>query len=485
MPLLCGMLLCLYSVSQQSAAPAIKNLRAILEAPASGTPPISSRDAQSKKKSAALIKLLLFDKSSYAWSYLALNTDPSLRSYFVRDIGKSAVPMSGIFNRLRMETDISVRRALILSLGGYSEESISLHKRKEIVDYLLALYRSDPDAGIHSSVDWLLRYSRQGMEDRAFGWEQESALRTIDSLLKGHPPGERNWYVTGEGHMLSIIRGPVRFTMGSPGNEPGRDKSPMESEHRQEIPRSFAIATKEVTVEQFQEFLDANPDVKKIAEASGQRNPTRAGVLLKSKNFTDDCPQISMTWFEAAQYCNWLSQKEGIPESEWCYPSLQEIREGMVMKAGYLQRTGYRLPTEAEFEYACRAGATTSRFFGTSQELLREYAWYTGNSFNEKPWPVGQLKPNDFGLFDMNGNVWEWGQDLVKIYDTRTKDTVWRDTEDSVLTISKDYKRPRKGGSYTYNADFQRSAYRNEGYIPDERRDNVGFRVARTIRLVK
>jgi formylglycine-generating enzyme required for sulfatase activity len=203
---------------------------------------------------------------------------------------------------------------------------------------------------------------------------------------------------------------------------------------------------------------------------------------LKSKNLTDDCPQISMTWFEAAQYCNWLSKEEGIPEEEWCYPSLQEIREGMVLRPGYLQRSGYRLPTEAEYEYACRAGTTTSRFFGTSEELLREYAWYTGNSFNEKPWPVGQLKPNDFGLFDMYGNVWEWGQGFVKIYDAGTKDTVWSDTEDAVLTVSKDYKRPRKGGSFSYNADFQRSAYRNEGYIPDERRDNVGFRVARTLR---
>jgi formylglycine-generating enzyme required for sulfatase activity len=256
----------------------------------------------------------------------------------------------------------------------------------------------------------------------------------------------------------------------------------MESQHRQEVPRSFAIATKEVTVAQFQKFLDANPSIKKIAEASGQRDPSRSGQLLKAKNFTEDCPQISMTWFEAAQYCNWLSQQEGIPEVEWCYPSLEEIKEGMTMKAGYLYRSGYRLPTEAEFEYACRAGATTSRFFGTSEELLREYAWYTGNTFNEKPWPIGQLKPNDFGLFDMYGNVWEWGQDLVKVYDTGAKDTLWKDTEDTVLVISNDHKRPRKGGSYSYNADFQRSAYRNEGYIPDERRDNVGFRVARTLR---
>lgn len=76
--------------------------------------------------------------------------------------------------------------------------------------------------------------------------------------------------------------------------------------------------------------------------------------------------------------------------------------------------------------------------------------------------------------------MWEWGQDGVKHYRSESGDTIWVDVEDSVLTVSKDYKRPRKGGSFTYNPDFMRSALRNDGYIPDERRDSVGFRVART-----
>lgn len=135
---------------------------------------------------------------------------------------------------------------------------------------------------------------------------------------------------------------------------------------------------------------------------------------MQSKHLNDSCPQILMTWFEAAQYCNWLSQQDGIPKKEWCYPTLDEIKEGMTLPKDYLNRTGYRMPTEAEWEYATRAGASTSRFYGETEELLREYAWYTGSIFNERPYPVGQLKPNDFGLFDVYGNVWEWGQDLVK-----------------------------------------------------------------------
>jgi formylglycine-generating enzyme required for sulfatase activity len=77
----------------------------------------------------------------------------------------------------------------------------------------------------------------------------------------------------------------------------------------------------------------------------------------------------------------------------------------------YLRRTGYRLPTEAEWEYACRAGSVSSRYYGSSVELLPRYAWYAANS-QERAWPVGQKRPNDLGLFDMHGNLWTWAQDV-------------------------------------------------------------------------
>ncbi len=75
------------------------------------------------------------------------------------------------------------------------------------------------------------------------------------------------------------------------------------------------------------------------------------------------------------------------------------------MKENYLSLTGYRLPTEAEMEYACRAGAVTSRYYGETEELLAKYGWYLQNS-KERTWPVGSKKPNDLGLFDMHGNVY-------------------------------------------------------------------------------
>ena len=93
-----------------------------------------------------------------------------------------------------------------------------------------------------------------------------------------------------------------------------------------------------------------------------------------------------------------------------CYEPNEEgqYAEGMRIRADALQRTGYRLPTEAEWEYACRAGAMTSRYYGLSEELLGQYAWYLTNTLGDRARPCGSLLPNDLGLFDMLGNVYEW-----------------------------------------------------------------------------
>ena len=438
---------------------------------------LAERDCLAKRKTRAALALVQLGKTDLLWPLLRHSSDPSLRSYLIRDLSNSGVSPDVIVQRLQVEPDVSARRAMILSLGGFTADQLPPRRRKDLLTRLLMLYRSDPDVGIHSAIDWLLRHDRIGLEDRKLGWHQADLLYRIDKELAGDFSDSRNWYVTKLGDTMAVIRGPIEFIMGAPLYEPGRDKDDAEAQHRERIPRSYAISTKEVTIGQFQRFLEANPEIKKRAKAAGKRDPTREGPTLTRLHLDDDCPQVTITWFEAAQYCAWLSQQEGIPRTNWCYPSLDEIKEGMQLPGDYLSRTGYRLPTDAEWEYACRAGAKTSRSFGSCEELLREYAWYTGNTFNERPWPVGQLKPNDFGLFDMYGNVWEWIQDVYKQY---KPDTVKEDSVDTVLIVSKEYERLRRGGSYTYAPDFLRSAHRNH-YIPDERRDSVGFRIARTV----
>ena len=249
-------------------------------------------------------------------------------------------------------------------------------------------------------------------------------------------------------------------------------------QHKRRIGRSFALAAKPVTLAEYQRF-DASygGDIKQWAR-------------------TPDSPVLAPTWFQAVEYCNWLSKQEGLPESEWCYEPLTdpkampalaastvglmgsllgegellaacgiypgrtdpEYTGGMKLATNYLKRTGYRLPTEAEMEYATRAGAITSRYYGETEELLAKYAWYVKNG-KEHSWPVGSLKPNELGLFDTHGNVWCWCQESYRSYPRSKANEVVEDKEGNLVVIGT-VSRLLRGGAFLYSAMDVRSAYR-------------------------
>ena len=455
---------------------------------------VATRDEFAKQQARVAGQILRLGETAIVWSLLRHTSDPSLRTYLTHDFAPMDVDPRLLIARLLAEKDASVRRALILSLGEFNDEQLPANQRMPLVDRLLRWYREDPDPGIHAAIGWLLRYGKQGDKPRKLDWGQATALSAIDESLAGRRAAGRTWYVTSEGQTMVMLRGPLQFRMGSPSYELGRvpaSDSPEETLHNTRIPRSFAIASTEVTIRQFQRFLDDNPAVK--ARFVYGDDPNRMAHVLRTFSPDQDGPQIAVTWYEAAMYCNWLSQREGIPESQWVYPRrLEQIADGMTMPKDYLHRTGYRLPTEAEWEYAARAGATTSRFFGNGEAMLREYAWYSRNPPRRKgdpadpndpqrTWPVAQLKPNDFGLFDIYGNVWEWCQDRMRFYQANNLTTV--DREDAISLITDRVPRSRRGGAFPYEAAMQRSAGRDTiNAFPMLRRDNVGFRVARTYR---
>jgi formylglycine-generating enzyme required for sulfatase activity len=188
-------------------------------------------------------------------------------------------------------------------------------------------------------------------------------------LTKEKEKAPPQWYVNGQGQTMVVIPGPVEFVMGSPPTEGERRDD--ELQHKRRIGRSFALAATAVTKEQFLRFLPTfrHTEFKRYPE------PT--------------CPIGGVLWYEAVAYCNWLSKEEGIAEDPWYY----EIKGSETkLKANYLSLSGYRLPTEAEMEYATRAGAVTARYCGETEDLLLRYAWYWKNS-PQQTGPVGSLKP--------------------------------------------------------------------------------------------
>jgi formylglycine-generating enzyme required for sulfatase activity len=428
---------------------------------------VTGRERLARRQANAAVALLRLGEDELVWPLLRHTPDPSRRSYLLHALGRLGTDPGVLLRRLEAEADVSARRALILSLGEYTDQQLSAGRRPALVRRLLDWYRDDPDAGIHSALDWLLRHGQCGPAPRKLDWGQADTLARIDRERAGQPPGKRDWYVTREGHTLAVIRNPEVFLMGSPASDPERLTKSESPAHRVRIPRSFAVGTKEVTVAQFKRFLEANPQIGRQHRYAEHYSPDAEGGI------------VGVTWFEAAAYCNWLSEQEGIPEEEWCYP--KDLRDGVQLAPDLLRRKGYRLPTEAEWEYACRAGATTSRFFGASAALMEEYAWFYKNS-EDRAWPGGQLKPNDRGLFDVYGNVLEWCHDWIRMYRLERGDQVREDgdKQDLVVSDTKLFARVLRGGSFGSRTQTLRSATRMSD-VPGRRFDSVGFRVARTL----
>ncbi len=219
------------------------------------------------------------------------------------------------------------------------------------------------------------------------------------------------------------------FMMGSPGTEERRFGD--ETQHEVTISKDYYLGVYEVTQAQYEQVLGKNPSHFQGDEFKGS---------------SSNRPVELVSWEDAVEFCKKLSE---LPE---------EKAAGRV----------YRLPTEAEWEYACRAGSKSAYSFGESAESLDEYAWFERNG-KVQTHPVGEKKANAWGLYDMHGNVWEWCSDWYGEYPKGVVSDPVGPREGSLRVL--------RGGSCMDGAANCRSADRLR-YRPSKRINYYGFRVA-------
>ena len=264
--------------------------------------------------------------------------------------------------------------------------------------------------------------STRGLVKKLLAEKVEQPVAIAPKPAVAAKPAVPEQKITNSIGMTFLYIKPGTFMMGSPSDEPGRNSD--ETQHKATLTRGYYMQTTEVTQKQWQAVMGNNPSY--------------------FKNCGEDCPVEQVSWNDAQEFIRRLNQKESV--------------------------SGYRLPTEAEWEYAERAGTNTVYSFGDSDSQLSNYAWYAGNS-GEKTHPVAQKNSNSWGLYDMHGNVWEWCQDWYGIYPTGS-------VTDPKGPSSGSY-RVHRGGSWRSRARGCRSANCYNS-TPDSRDDNLGFRLSRT-----
>jgi formylglycine-generating enzyme required for sulfatase activity/serine/threonine protein kinase len=273
------------------------------------------------------------------------------------------------------------------------------------------------------------------------------------------------------GMKLTLIP-PGEFQMGSPDYE--RERSGIEQQHRVRITKPFYLGVYEVTQSEFEHVMGRNPS--EFLKSGGRTEP--ATGFDTSRN-----PVENVTWYDAVEFCNELSKKEG-RRPHYHIARVQRETDGRIKEAivSIAGEGGYRLPTEAQWEYACRAGTTTPFSFG-SVNNGREcncngkvpYGRAEPGPALRRTAPVGSYPPNGFGLYDMHGNVWEVCWDVL--------DTGYykNSPESDPMGPSGGHYRVMRGGGWYDVARLCRSAIRGRGITPVHRNSDKGFRIALSI----
>jgi formylglycine-generating enzyme required for sulfatase activity len=446
-------------------------------------------EADAEKKARFAIVLLHLGDPRGARSVLRLLTDPKDRTAFIHRFQSWHGELTNLPEILQKEQDSELRSGLAAALGEIDPTSLSESEQQQVHDLLADLYVHSPDGATHSAAGWALRR-----------WKKElPPIAPARQAAAGF-----TWFVTKQ-QMTMIVIQPGNFIMGDSDPENNFPQHPVT------LTRPFALCDREISVGQFQQFIDdPDPDVWKPqklafpafaastvgllglvrdqgpflaawASVPGRTRIWTGPEKVVSPNALQPVQQVS--WIDAVLFCNWLSHKEGRTP---CYhrSGVKTRKDDKNNELTWevwtcdFSADGYRLPTEAEWEYACRAGTKTRFSFGDDDSLLTRYA-RSSNGFIIPTLPCASLLPNGWGLFDMHGNVWElcwdWNAlDTMPVTDPRGPEDPRIDSEKDSGNIL----RVCRGGGIANSSGDPDSADRDT--VPPHFREsyNLGFRVA-------
>jgi formylglycine-generating enzyme required for sulfatase activity len=397
-------------------------------------------EKQVQQRANAVLALLKLGQASTVWPLFAYQPDPRLQSYLTCRASLVAVPTALLIDRMYTESNPDALYTLILLLGRFDpNKAIDPGVLARLERWLWDTYENHRDSGVHAAVHWVLRR-----------WGHGEALDARDlRLAKLGATDGCNWYHNALGQLMVVIRHPSEVLMGMEDGE--QQTKRLGPRHFVRPPRPFAIAATETTLRHYRQYRSEELDLDALAR------PER--------------PVYEKSLYEAFGFCDWLTRIERRTDEGLVPKQFDPVKKSQPDIVVNLETSVYRLPTELEWEYACRAGSITSRFFGGAYTmLLNEYA--IADSTKESM-PVGHVMPNRLGLFDTYGNVSEWTVDAFELpqplYDMSP-----------LRTISRDVPRVVRGGGYSSNRLGLRSALRLE-ITPYYSHPGNGFRVARTM----